>query len=513
MARHEEAEAAAAPCDDVFVAEFRHWRDVRGLSLSALARQMGYSRSYVSKVESGSEHASREFARAAEGALNAGGALTRAWREQHSRQTATPRIKGGSVASPLASDTAGELVVEHDHAELYYDQGVYRATMRRRLVNNGQQPITRYLVRISVDRFPGAPERSNQLYRDDPLTWDEIDLKAWHGDDRAEPMRWSVQHDRDAFKEVWLQFANDTGHFPLYPGESTWIEYTYTVNDIKWGNWFRRAVRLPTQRLSVMLNFPAELDPAVWGLHTSMTAESMPFQTAIDTRHDGDRMIYSWSTEDPPLHARYRLEWHFRIDVHATQPPPQPKPSETMAALGIVQDKDPMLRRPARPFTLPDEAEDARRVVSELHSATQRVAKAHTFSKGMGIAAPQIGIERAAALVRPPGSDDAITLLNPRIIETSDDRDHQYEGCLSFFDVRCLVPRPLQIHVEHQDITGERRITIFERGIARLVAHEVDHLHGVLCRDHLEPGTQPITIEQYRGTGTSWHYQTPGTGN
>lgn len=379
----------------------------------------------------------------------------------------------------------------------------------RYLVNHGQQPITRYLIRISVDRYPGDPQRSNQLYRDNPLTWDELNLQAWHGHNRSEPLRWSVQHGRDAFKEVWLLFANDTGRFPLYPGESTWIEYTYTVSDDKWGHWFRRAIRLPTKRLSVTLDFPSDLDPAVWGLHTSMTAESMPFQTAISARHDGDRTLYSWSTENPPLHARYRLEWHFRNDTRTQQAPP--KPSETMAALGIVQDPDPLLRRSVRPFRLPDEVDDARRVISELHSAIQRVARAHTFGKGMGIAAPQLGIERAAALVRPPGSDDVITLVNPRVIENSGEEDEQYEGCLSFFDVRCLIPRPLMLHVEHQDLTGEHRITIFERGIARLVAHEIDHLHGVLCHDHLKPGTQPIPVEQYRGTGSSWHYPAVGS--
>ncbi len=322
-------------------------------------------------------------------------------------------------------------------------------------------------------------------------------------------MCWTVQHDRDAFKEVWLLFANDSGRFPLYPGESTWIEYTYTVGDDKWGTWFRRAVRLPTRRLSVTLDFPTRLDPAVWGLHTSMTAESMPFATAIQVHRSDDRAVYSWSTEDPPLHARYRLEWHFRDGEHASPEAP-PKPSETMSALGIVQEGDLVLRRPARLFSLPAEAEDARRVISELHSATQRVAAVHAFGKGMGIAAPQIGIERAAAIVRPPGTADVLTLLNPRIIETGDETDEQYEGCLSFFDVRCLVRRPLAIHVEHQDINGERRITIFERGIARLVAHEIDHLNGILCRDHLPAGLQPIPVEQYRGTGTGWQYHENG---
>lgn len=495
---------------DVFVAEFRRWRDLSGLSRAALAKMMGYSRSYVSKVESGNEHASREFVKTADKTLNTGGALQRAWREQEAvRVTPTPKLEPGAVAA--TAESAGGLLVEHDHAELYYDGDTYRLTQRRRLVNNGDQLITRYLIRISVDRYPGDPERSNNLYRTNPLTWVEIDLHAWAGDSRAEAMQWSVQHDRDAFKEVWLLFANDSRLFPLYPGESTWIEYTYTVRDDKWGNWFRRAVRLPTKHLSVRLDFPAELDPAVWGLHTSMAAESMPFPTAIHIQEAGDRRIYSWSTEDPPLHARYRLEWNFRNQSDEARTN-SPKPSIIMKGLGIVQDDgDAVLRRPARPFTLPAEAEDARRVISELHSAAQRVAKVHIFGKGMGIAAPQISIERAAAIVRPPGSDDVITLLNPRIIETSKDADEQYEGCLSFFDVRCLVPRSLIIHVEHQDVTGDRRITIFEHGIARLVSHEIDHLHGILCSDHMRKGIQSIPVEKYRSSGINWNYPTTKT--
>lgn len=489
--------------DNAFAAELKRWRDVRGLSRTALAKQMGYDRSYVSKVESGAERPSKDFASQAETVLRAGGALRAAFRDYEATRTTRPRTP--TPAGPTDQSPAGSLVVDHDDATLHYDGHTYRLTQRRRLVNGGLEPITRYLIRISVDRFPGDPERSNQLYSENPLTWDEIDLHAWHGQGRTESMTWSAHHDRDAFKEVWLHFAGDSGHFPLYPGEATWIEYEYTVRDEHWGNWFQRAVRLPTNRLSVTLDFPSELAPAVWGLHTSMTAEAMPFRTAIDRALLEDRTVLSWSCEKPPLHARYRLEWDFR-GRRSTDGGHPARPSATMAALGVVQDGDPLLRRVARQFDLPVEAEDARRVIAELHSAAERINQAHTFGKGMGVAAPQIGIDRAAALVRPPGAEDVITLLNPTVIETSSETDDQYEGCLSFFDVRCLVPRPLVIHVEHTEVTGEKKITIFDRGIARLVAHEIDHLHGVLCRDHLAEGIQPIPVEQYRGTGQTWNY-------
>ncbi|WP_246477685.1 helix-turn-helix domain-containing protein [Actinokineospora xionganensis] len=286
--------------DDVFVAEFKHWRDIAGLSRAATAKLMGFSRSYVSKVESGTEHPSRDFAVAADTALNAGGALRRAWQEMEAGRAAVRRPKPAAFQESADPSTAS-LVVEHDHAELNYDadRRMYRATMRRRLFNGGEHPITRYLIRISVDRYPGDPERSNQHYRDNPLTWDEIELHAWHGERRADPMHWVPQHDRDAFKEVWLLFANDDGHFPLYPGESTDIEYVYTVAESKWGPWFRRAVRLPTNRLSVTLDFPADHDPAVWGLSTSMTAEAMPFATPIERADHDDRRVFSWTKTRP----------------------------------------------------------------------------------------------------------------------------------------------------------------------------------------------------------------------
>jgi hypothetical protein len=87
-------------------------------------------------------------------------------------------------------------------------------------------------------------------------------------------MAWHVKHDRDAFKEVWLLFENADGQFPLYPGETTWIEYVCTVSAHKWGPWWQRAIRLPTPRLSMTVVFPAKLQPAVWGITTSMTAEA-----------------------------------------------------------------------------------------------------------------------------------------------------------------------------------------------------------------------------------------------
>jgi peptide deformylase len=69
------------------------------------------------------------------------------------------------------------------------------------------------------------------------------------------------------------------------------------------------------------------------------------------------------------------------------------------------------------------------------------------------------------------------------------------------------VPRPLAIEVEHQDIDGTVRITTFERGTARLVCHEIDHLSGMLYRSRMKVGIEPIPVSKYKGTGKRWDYR------
>lgn len=69
-----------------------------------------------------------------------------------------------------------------------------------------------------------------------------------------------------------------------------------------------------------------------------------------------------------------------------------------------------------------------------------------------------------------------------------------------------MVPRPLVLHVEHQTIDGARGITIFEKGLARLVAHETDHLYSSLYTERMRPGAAHIPVSEYGGAGQRWHY-------
>jgi peptide deformylase len=107
------------------------------------------------------------------------------------------------------------------------------------------------------------------------------------------------------------------------------------------------------------------------------------------------------------------------------------------------------------------------------------------------------GIGRSAAVVWPAGNG-AIALLNPRVIDASAECLDAYEGCLSCFDSRGLVPRPRQVEVEHVGPDGRPRIMAFRGDMARLVMHEIDHLNGLLYTERMPVNVAPISVEDYR---------------
>ncbi|MFC3737689.1 peptide deformylase [Paractinoplanes deccanensis] len=479
---------------DQFVTALAHWRVERGMSKKQLAARMGFDPSYVSHVEGRRHKPTEDFARRAEAVLGAGGAIWERFQEydqlRHARSTALHRDPPVPVQW-LPPGTG--LIVEREVAELTFVDGTYRCRVRRALYNAGSEPVTRYLVKIAVDRYPNDPTGSNRHHREHPLTFDEMALVACAGEgDAIEPMQWRVKLDRDASKEIWLLFANERGQFALYPGERTTIEYAYTVGVEKWGQWFQRAVRLPTRRLTVRLDFPAGFDPQVWGVETSLAAE-VPVRTPMERHDQGDRAVFEWSTDAPQLNARYRLEWRFRGANAPSYPAVAPsanngnqRASGQMRGVGIVQRGSELLRQRARHFQLPREETEARETVDALLSALARLEQVHDFTKGVGLSAPQIGRSVAVAVVRAAGGEsEPVVLLNPRVVGESADRDEQYEGCLSFFDYRGLVKRPERIDVEHARYDGTRVITTFERAMARLVAHEIDHLEGRLYVDRM----------------------------
>jgi len=107
---------------------------------------------------------------------------------------------------------------------------------------------------------------------------------------------------------------------------------------------------------------------------------------------------------------------------------------------------------------------------------------------GIGLAAPQVGADKAIFLVdisKMEGEEDKkpMAIINPKIIKSSDETITIEEGCLSIPDVRGDVVRPKSITLEYQDTDFKKHRIKVDGLLARVIQHEYDHLQGILFTD------------------------------
>ena len=176
--------------------------------------------------------------------------------------------------------------------------------------------------------------------------------------------------------EVWLLFENEEERFPLYPGPA----HPYRVRVFGRGRQSGASgSSAPSgsrlRQLTVRLDFPVELDPQVWGVTSSLTAEPLPLRTPITEQRDGERVRFEWTADDPPLNGRYRLEWRFRAKTGHHPPSSSRSGSDRSRAAGIIQRGAPMLTRAARPFDLPEQASLARDIIARLADPSNRIER------------------------------------------------------------------------------------------------------------------------------------------
>jgi peptide deformylase len=110
---------------------------------------------------------------------------------------------------------------------------------------------------------------------------------------------------------------------------------------------------------------------------------------------------------------------------------------------------------------------------------------------GIGLAAPQVGVlDRVIALdcVKEDGeAPSPLVMVNPEVIESSDEMNTYDEGCLSIPDQYADVTRPAEVRVRWLDLDGNLQERDMDGLWATCVQHEIDHLNGKLFIDYLKP--------------------------
>jgi peptide deformylase len=143
--------------------------------------------------------------------------------------------------------------------------------------------------------------------------------------------------------------------------------------------------------------------------------------------------------------------------------------------LDILQDGDKRLLKKSKRVAKIDDSirELAKNLIETMQS-----------SGGVGLAAPQCGILKQVIIVLM--NEEPKVLINPEIIFTSVERVTEEEGCLSFSGQFYPIPRAKEVTVKYKNLSGHPIRESHTGLIARILQHEIDHLHGIVFKTYLD---------------------------
>ena len=146
--------------------------------------------------------------------------------------------------------------------------------------------------------------------------------------------------------------------------------------------------------------------------------------------------------------------------------------------LPVLQYPDPRLKRVSLPVS---------EITPEIRTLVGDMVETMYARDGIGLAAPQVGVPLRLVVMDlsgPEAREELMVLVNP-VLTTSGMEMETEEGCLSVPDIRSVVSRPGNVHVEATDLDGNP-IRFDAEGLAAVcIQHECDHLNGTLFIDHI----------------------------
>jgi peptide deformylase len=170
----------------------------------------------------------------------------------------------------------------------------------------------------------------------------------------------------------------------------------------------------------------------------------------------------------------------------------------------IVTIPNPVLSTPSKKVDAVDKK------ITEIIKQMKKDLLGTTNPKGVGLAAPQIGIGLRIFITKPTAKAPIRVFINPEIIASSDDlaeinrpagkaslkRDEKLEGCLSVPGVWGHLRRASWVKLKYQDESAEEKTEMFDGFMATIIQHETDHLNGILYTQRvLEQKEKLYTIE------------------
>ena len=161
----------------------------------------------------------------------------------------------------------------------------------------------------------------------------------------------------------------------------------------------------------------------------------------------------------------------------------------------ILQLGDPRLREVAIPVDDPN-SPPIRSLIQDLADTLAHWRS--TTGYGRGIAAPQLGVSQRVIFLKLPEAEPW-PLINPEIIQRSEEKIIVWDACLSFLSIFMQVERHRGITVRYQNLQGENLEFSAgdDRNLSELLQHEIDHLDGILAIDRIVDMKSLCTREEF----------------
>ncbi len=131
----------------------------------------------------------------------------------------------------------------------------------------------------------------------------------------------------------------------------------------------------------------------------------------------------------------------------------------------------------------------------DLKELVQNMRETMAHAEGIGLAAPQVGLPIRLLVIdlspfkesEPEIADFKVTMINPEMVEESEETVTYEEGCLSIPGINETVTRPERIVINYLDEDFNEHEEAFDGFKARVIQHEYDHLEGHLFTDRINP--------------------------
>jgi peptide deformylase len=159
----------------------------------------------------------------------------------------------------------------------------------------------------------------------------------------------------------------------------------------------------------------------------------------------------------------------------------------------VLQLGNPVLREQALPVADPG-AVDVAALLDDLRDTLAHWKE--TTGYGRGIAAPQIGVLQRVIFLN-IGGCDPWPMINPEIVEASEETIVVWDACLSFLTIFFCVTRHARVRVCYQDTAGTAHLIDAEGDLSELLQHEIDHLDGILALDRISDARTIVSREEF----------------